>query len=323
MTALYPGRHTRLLIASQQDEAFRSALQVSVSQALPDVCIEICELHPDDVSLLSKADILLTSARGWPASMPQGWPYQIRWIQLFSTGIDQYPEWLTESTLPVTNLRGAVAGSITEYVLAALFRQHKQLAERQIQTPDAWRPDNIPQLAGTTLGIVGYGAIGQQLTRAALALGLRVVVLRRHAVPIPDVELASDIHALIRQVDHLVLAAPATSETRHLMNAEVFRAARPGLHLINIARGTLIDQDALLNALNDGHLGHATLDVTEPEPLPTGHPLYTHPRVTLTPHTSSTSVDVYPRVLGQIVENLQRWLTHQPLLNQIDARQGY
>lgn len=315
--------HTKriLHIGSQLDSAFNQQLAAGL---LHDVG---CNLHvsafsPQALSSLNGPEILLVTPQGWPQQKPAGWPFQLKWIQLASSGIDFYPKWLFEDG-HVTTSRGATSLPIVEYVLAALFRQHKQLGSVQIHAATDWQRSNVPLLAGTTLGIVGYGSIGQLLASYAKALGIRVLVLKRHDSAVDGIEQVHDINSLIAQVDHLVLAAPATPETHHLINASSLQHAKPGLHLINIARGSLIQQDDLIAALDAGLLSHATLDVTTPEPLPAGHALYQHPKVTITPHTSATASTVLSAVLEQFKDNLLRYLNGEPLLNQVDVSRGY
>jgi hypothetical protein len=142
---------------------------------------------------------------------------------------------------------------------------------------------------GSTVGIIGLGAIGQEVARRAVALGAHVVAVRRGsagAVTPEGVTLLANVEEVVARADHIVIAVPATAQTHRMFNAQLLARTKPGAHLIN-ARGSVVDQEALLAALDGGRLDFATLDVTEPEPLPDGHRLYTHPRVLLTPHISA------------------------------------
>jgi phosphoglycerate dehydrogenase-like enzyme len=125
------------------------------------------------------------------------------------------------------------------------------------------------------------------------------------------------LEALLSTSDHVVLAAPATPDTRHLIDGQALAHAKPGLHLVNVARGSLVDQDALLSALDQGRLGRASLDVTEPEPLPTGHPLYTHPKAFLSPHTSAISPLQQQELAARFAENLARYERGEALIDEI------
>jgi phosphoglycerate dehydrogenase-like enzyme len=152
-----------------------------------------------------------------------------------------------------------------------------------------------------------------------------VTAVRRRSLPstIPGVELLADIADVVESADHLVLSLPATASTRALFDARLLSRAKPGAHLINIARGSIVDQSALLHALDQGPLGFATLDVTDPEPLPEGHPLYTHPKVRLTPHVSSNYQAVRQVLFEKVSENLSRFARGEPLGDLVDPAAGY
>lgn len=312
-----------LVIASQLGEVSAGLLQ-QLPTASDSRSIQIQSFSPDSFDSLHTAEILLASPQGWPSQAPVGWPFNLKWIQLVSSGIDFYPQWLLDG-ITITTSRGATALPMVEYVLAALFQQHKQWAQIEIHSPAQWQRRNIALLAGSTLGIVGYGAIGQYLAQTAQALGMQVKILRRNPQAMPDknIQQVHCLEDLISQVDHLVLAAPATLETHHLINARILARAKPNLHLINVARGSLIDQHALLQALDQGSIAYATLDVTTPEPLPENHPLYRHARVSITPHTSATASNVISEVIRQFKHNLNLYLNGQPLDNVVDLKRGY
>ncbi|ACO78353.1 D-isomer specific 2-hydroxyacid dehydrogenase [Azotobacter vinelandii CA] len=254
---------------------------------------------------------------------PEGWPFRLEWVQLASSGIDAYPDWLFE--LPrVTSAKGTAAHALAEFALAAIFCAAKRFPELWVK--DArWELQPLGQLRGSTLGILGFGSIGQVLADKALALGMRVLALRKDNRPVdhPGVESARDILDLAERADHLVIAAPLTPETRHLVGRDVLGRARAGQHLINIARGGLLDQQALLEALDAGRLSLATLDVTDPEPLPSGHPLYRHPRVRISPHTSAISADSQKNVAARFLENFERFKAQRELIGLVDVARGY
>ena len=282
-----------------------------------------------------EAEVLLTAPRhGWghaPAEAPPGWPGRLRWVHTASVGIDFFPDWLFEVP-QVTCARGVAAVPIAEFVLAALLEHDRSLAQRRVAGPVAWRREferasasPMPVLQGQTLGLVGFGAIGREVAQRALAFGMGVMALRRTSAPVglPGVRAVASLHELMACSDHVVLAAPITPETRHLINAEALSHARPGQHLVNIARGQLVDHEALLRALDAGPLAAATLDVTDPEPLPEGHALYLHPRVRLTPHISWAAGDVEVATLRKFQDNLDRYLAGLPLHDRVDPGRGY
>ena len=260
------------------------------------------------------------------APPPAGWPWGLRWVQLISVGVDFYPRWLLETPgVQVSTAHGSSSETIADFALASILRVQLRLEERRARAAADWRFTEAPPLAGSTLGLVGFGGIGRALARKALALGLRVLALRRSDAPfdLPGVERAPDLAALLHASDHLVLAAPGTAETRHLIGAEALAQARPGLHLVNVARGSLVDQDALRTALDSGRVGWASLDVTEPEPLPAGHWLYQHPRVWLTPHTCPVSPQVHQALVAKLLRSLDRLAAGQPPEDLVQLSRGY
>ena len=277
---------------------------------------------PEDASILIVRPI---NVRGVNLEAPPaGWPKSLRWVQLSSSGIDFYPRWLFDVP-QVTSAKGANANPVAEFALAAIFAAAKRLPEIWVKDDD-WHFTYLQPVKGATLGILGLGAIGQSLAHKALALGMRVIALGRSGQPlsaVPGVETARDIHHLFAEADHLVVVAPLTAQTRHLLGRDVLNSAKPGLHLINLARGGLLDHDALLEALDNGAIGRATLDVTDPEPLPRDHALYRHPRVRISPHTSALSTDGKHQFVDDFVANFQRFQAGTPLENLVDIARGY
>lgn len=154
------------------------------------------------------------------APQPAGWPWGLRWVQLASVGVDFYPRWLLETPgLPVSTAHGSSSETIADFALASILRVQLRLVERRAAIAADWKLTEAPGLAGSTVGLVGFGGIGRALARKALALGLRVRALRRSDAPfdLPGVERAADLGELLAGSDHLVLAAPGTAETRHLI----------------------------------------------------------------------------------------------------------
>jgi phosphoglycerate dehydrogenase-like enzyme len=163
------------------------------------------------------------------------------------------------------------------------------------------------------------------VAKRALALGARVIAVRKRPLPspVPGVEILDSLVDLVEVSDHIVLAVPATDETFALFDGKLLANVKLGAHLINVARGTVLDQTALMNQLEDGSLAYATLDVTEPEPLPEGHPIYTHPKIRLTPHVASVHPTVMQALYEKIADNLDRDLRGDALQDQVDPILGY
>ena len=215
---------------------------------------------------------------------------------------------------------------IAEWVLAQLLAFEKQLPASWItELPEHWNTAQLGGLQGRTLGLVGLGGIGAAVAERALPFGMRVVAVRRSArpSPVPGVELADRLADVLGVADHLVLTAPGTRATHHLLDEAAFAAVRPGVHLVNIARGSLVDQDALRVALDDGRVALASLDAVEPEPLPAGHWLFTHPRVHLSPHISWSMPGATDVLVATFIENLRRYVTGEPLDGVVDVEAGY
>ena len=255
---------------------------------------------------------------------PAGWPFGLEWIQLISIGVDNYPRWLLQGTR-ISTAHGSSSQTISDYVLACVLQHALRLHDRRAREPSQWRQTRAPALAGSTLGLFGFGGIGQALAPKAIALGLRVRALRRSDAPlgVDGVERAADLADLLATSDHLALVAPGTDATHHVIDAAALAHAKPGLHLINVSRGSLVDQAALIAALDAGRLGFASLDVTEPEPLPEGHPLYTHPRVQLTPHTCAISPQVQEALLAKVLSGLDALARGEHPADPVNLARGY
>ncbi|CAN7377370.1 NAD(P)-dependent oxidoreductase [Phenylobacterium sp. LjRoot225] len=314
-----------LVIASQMEEGFNADLRAHASR--PTV-IGVPETEPWEAA--NDADMLLVRpSPAWRghrgAPRPAAWPGRLKWVYSASVGVDVYPRWLLDAPL-VTCGRGVASEEIADYVIAAIYLQAKDLERVRARSLEEWKQAPLGRVTGSTVGIIGLGAIGAAVAQRALALGARVTAVRRQRhlpSPVPGVDLLDDLRAVVASADHLVLALPATAATRSVIDADLLSHARPTAHLINIARGSVLDQEALLAALDAGQLGFATLDVTEPEPLPADHRLWTHPRVRLTPHISSNYTLVRDALFEKVAANLERFLRGEPLADIVDPLEGY
>jgi phosphoglycerate dehydrogenase-like enzyme len=249
----------------------------------------------------------------------------VRWVHNLGAGVDGVPLHEPGERI-ITCSRGASSVAIAEFVLASMLAFEKRFPETWLSAaPPAWNLAGLGGLAGRTLGLVGIGAIGTEVARRALAFDMRVTAVRRTATasPVEGVTLAPSLDALLAESDHVVIAAPATVLTRRLFDASTFASMKPGAHLVNIARGSLVDQDALLDSLDRGHLGLASLDAVDPEPLPAGHPLYSHPKVRLSAHVSWSSPSTVSRTFEIFVDNLRRYRAGEPLHGVVDTEAGY
>jgi phosphoglycerate dehydrogenase-like enzyme len=252
---------------------------------------------------------------GWGPGTVDAMAAGVRWVQMVGTGIDRVAPEVRAVPL-LTSSRGSSALAISEYVIAAMGAFTRNFPANWLsEAPSRWNYQPASTLAGSTLGLFGFGGIAQRVARIALAMEMTVVALRRHSGPSPleGVAMAGSLPELLGVADHLVLAAPATDATHHALNADSLRLVRPGVHLVNIARGSLVDQDALRVALDDGTVARASLDVTDPEPLPAGHWLYSHPQVFLTPHASWVGPPQFQASTDQFCDNLERFLRGESL----------
>ena len=315
-----------LTVCHQYDEQLAAAVQ----QGLPrDVAFVALGNKPETAwSVPDNAQVLLinqdSATIGLHKAMPrpEGWPFALEWVHLRSTGIDKYPDWIFEVARVTVN-RGGYAVPISEYVMAAMLTFAKDIPGIWAHDRSGWRNHRLADLSGATVGIVGFGEIGREIGKRAMAFGMTVVGTRRSGGCLGlDNATALPLHDLLACSDHVVLCAPLTAETRGLMDASAFARMKPGSHLINVGRGALVDTQALRAAL-DFPLAAATLDVTDPEPLPDGHWLFGHPKVRISPHISGSSPQTRRRATWFFLENLECYRAGLPLRGEVDKALKY
>lgn len=298
-------------------------VEAAVQDAVPDVeivTVAARDVPPDGL----RADVLFAAWIESPVYDRLD-DLGVRWMHLPGTGIDGWPRLLLESRV-VTCSRGVSGIPIAEFVLGAMLAFEKRMPEVWLdEPPEHWNVAPLGELAGRSLGIVGLGGIGTEVARRARAFDMRVTALRRTRQPsdVEGVDLAFGLTDLLAVSDHLVLAAPVTQRTRHLLDAAALTRVKRGVHIVNVARGDLIDQHALRGALDDGRVAMATLDCVTPEPLPDGYWLYTHPSVRLSAHISWGSPRAFDRIVDAFVANLRRFAADEPLEGVIDLDEGY
>jgi phosphoglycerate dehydrogenase-like enzyme len=302
-----------------------AAVAEQLQRAQPDV--EVIEFTGGDPPAGLAADVFFGGYFAWDEITRWIDAAGVRWVQFAGTGVDKVPQRIFEGRT-VTCARGASAEPISEWVMAAVLAWAKRMPQTWLHEPP--RHWNFPtpaldSVAGSTIALVGLGGIGSAIARRALAFDMRVQAMRRTEAPSPvdGVRIVRSMADLVVDADHLVLAAPATARTRHLVDAEVLQRVKPGVHLVNIARGALVDQDALRTALDDGRVAMATLDTVDPEPLPAGHWMYEHPQVRLSAHISWYEPDLQRAALEIFVDNLGRFARGQPLRELVDPDEGY
>jgi phosphoglycerate dehydrogenase-like enzyme len=268
---------------------------------------------------------------------------RLAWVHSATSGVERA---LTpasrERGLVVTNARGVFSRPIAEYVMMMILAVSRRLPQLlELQRERTWQPLEGAELRDVTVGIVGLGSIGRAVGSLASSFGCRVVAVRRHSELESAARAADDdsgataelrldrvggpetLPDLLAESDFIVLAAPLTSETEDLIDAEALARFKPGAWLINVARGRLIDERALLRALRDGDLGGAVLDTFRDEPLTPMSSFYDLPNVIVTPHTAWSSGRVLDRSVELFCDNLRRFAGGEPLLNVVDPDAGY
>jgi phosphoglycerate dehydrogenase-like enzyme len=257
---------------------------------------------------------------------------QLRWVHSRAAGLDNllFPE-LVESSVPLTNGSGVFSPPLGEFVLGAMlyFAQDFRRLIR-CQAAGVWETRDIEEIAGRTVGIVGYGDIGRAVSTRARALGMHVLALRRSGPPLNGVDPLIDQFygpatrlEMIARCDYLVVSAPLTPETRGLIGGAEFAAMQRHAVVINVGRGPVIDEQALIDALAANRIRGAALDVFDTEPLPEGHPFYALENVLLSPHCADHTPDWLERAMHFFLEQFERFRKGETLLNVVDKRRGY
>ncbi|AFV00862.1 D-2-hydroxyacid dehydrogenase [Simiduia agarivorans] len=251
--------------------------------------------------------------------------HRLRWIQSSFAGVDALAGLALPSSCKLTAMKAAFGPLISEYVFGHLLSYRRDfLVYRQQQADKLWRQHSYRSIAGETLLVVGLGGIGRHLLTTARHFGMRTLGVCRTGVSDVDADAIYPVSALQRalaQADVVVLALPATADSRKLMDAAALSALKPGALLFNVGRGVLVDDPALLQALDAGIVAHAWLDVFQQEPLPADHPFWSHAGVTVTPHVAALT---FEQDLADFYgDNLARWLCGKPLLGEVDLARGY
>lgn len=262
---------------------------------------------------------------------------ELRWIHSSQAAVHQFlfPE-LINSEVVLTNAREVHGAVVSEHTMALLFALSRRIGESvKFQTRCTWGQEillkerRVPdELAGATLLLVGLGSIGRNLAQRAAAMGMRVIAVREHAdAPKPphvdEVFPSSRLEEMLAKSDYVVLSAPLTPATRGMMGSAQFAAMKSSGHLINVGRGPLVDETALIAALRERRIAGAALDVFDQEPLPPESPLWELDNLLITPHTAGMTEKMWERHYAVFAENLQRFLARQPLLAVVDKQLGY
>ena len=255
----------------------------------------------------------------------------LRWVQSVGAGTGQLQSaGLADAGIRLTSAAGANAVGIAEFALARVLQHWKNLrAIDASQARHEWSPAFGRQLAGATLGLIGLGAINSAIAARAQAFGVRVVATRRSATAgatapgIDELFPTNELHTMLGQCDVVIAAVPETAETTGMIDSKALAAMKPGALFVNVGRGSLVDEPALIDALERGHLGAAALDVTSVEPLPADDPLWDAPNLYLSPHAAASPGALFVNLHQLFRENLSRYLADEPLENEVDVSRGY
>lgn len=261
---------------------------------------------------------------------------QLRWIHSPAAAVHQliFPE-LVNSEVVLTNAREVHGPVVAEHVVALIFALAKKIPQAvRLQQQRVWgqqqiweEPPRPREVSGATLGLVGFGSIGREVATRAAALGMRVIALREHpekgGAGVAAVLGPLQWDELLSQADYVVLAVPVTADTKGLITAARLGKMKRDSYLINVGRGPLLDEAALVSALRENRIAGAALDVFSEEPLPAESPLWNLENLLITPHTAGLTEKLWGRHYALFSENLGRYLRHEPLLGLVDKRSGY
>jgi phosphoglycerate dehydrogenase-like enzyme len=254
----------------------------------------------------------------------------LQWVQAIGAGIDHLADADLPDAVTITNAAGVAASPIAEFAISRLLSVWKRLPEiDEEQARHEWKAKFGRTVEGLTLGVIGLGAIGTAVAQRARGFGMYLIGTRRsykegqdHPA-VDELRGTADLHDVLARCDAVVVSAPGTQETENLFDASAFAAMKPGALFCNVGRGSLVDEPALIAALESGHLGAAILDVTREEPLPADDPLWSAPNIFISPHCSAAQDRYTETLLALFADNLERYTRGEPLRNIVDRAAGY
>jgi len=314
-----------------------------VRQLSPRLSLSLVEGEAQFLEELPSAEVVVIWPRPFDLSLAPG----LKWIQLISAGLDRFVGHpIMESDIIITTASGIHATPIAEYVLASMltfsrrFRDMWRLQERKEWPEERWEILRGEELRGKTVGILGYGSIGREVGRLCKTFGMRVLATDSA----PDIEdkgyrppgtgdpkgmlldslfPPSQLREMLKECDFFIIALPLTPETEGMVGREELKAMKGSAYLVNISRGRVVDEEALIEALKEGWIGGAGLDVFAQEPLPQESELWGLDNVILSPHISANTPHYQERFTELFCENLRRYLAGEELLNVVDKKRGY
>ena len=294
----------------------------------PDLATGEIELSPELRDALGAAEVMLTLNA--PLDLPALAP-RLRWIQAVGSGVGQFvPSRLPEGGITLTNAAGVGAVPIAEWVLARILAIYKRLDQHaEQQRAHLWQESMGALVEGRTALVVGLGAIGTAVATRLRAFGVRVIGVKRSWTPGATAPEADELigpaqlHEALGRAHIVVVAAPGTGANENMFDEAAFAAMRRGAIFVNVARGSLVDEDALVAALRTGHLRAAAIDVARVEPLPPDSPLWDAPNLAISPHSSASGDRYLERVADLFYDNLARYVAGTELRNIVDLTHGY
>jgi phosphoglycerate dehydrogenase-like enzyme len=322
---------TRVVVISAPDHRAMRYLAPLEDVAEITVSADLAEL----AKVLPAAEVVVFGLAYKPLDLAAAWNHasSVRWVHSLSTGVEGvlFPA-LVRSSVPLTNARGVFKRSLAEFAVMGMlfhFKKVRRLIENQ--RAHQWHDFNVTLLEDRVMGVVGYGEIGRECAVLGSALGMKIQALRRNPErsagdPVLDrIFRPEELHLMLSGIDVLVCAAPLTRETRHLLADREFEAMKPNAIVINVGRGPVIDEAALIRALANRRIAGAALDVFEQEPLPHDSPLWGMENVLISPHSADHTVDPdwVQLTMRCFVANFHRYRSGQALENLVDKRAGY
>ncbi|MGE3268008.1 MAG: D-2-hydroxyacid dehydrogenase [Chloroflexota bacterium] len=317
---------TKIILAAQRDEQRVAEVQARH----PGVELVVAENRDEVLDQIGDADGVFGAVNAMEFAAAE----QLRWVQAGSAGVEwlwDVPALQARDDVVVTNMRSAHAATIADHLYAMLLNFTRCLpAFADLQSRGEWGRGQVPGLTalkGRTMGIVGFGNIGRAIARRADGFEMSVLAVDAHpgepAHGVAEVWPLSRLDEMCSQIDVLAISAPITPQTRGMIGPKQIELLRPGAYVMVMSRGNIVDEPALIKALESGHVAAAGLDVTHEEPLPADDPLWKAPNCIVTPHTSAMSPLTMDLVWQIFEENLGRFERGEPLMNVVDKRLGY
>jgi phosphoglycerate dehydrogenase-like enzyme len=316
-----------ILVLTNEIFDLPQAAEAEIRELAPDLGLKIVDSSSDYAKVLEASEIVF----GWPKTDLLKKAKNLKWLHLPSAGVDRYAnkEIYQNQDIILTNSSGVYGKPIAEHVFAMILAHNRNLIDYAYDKKEKkWqRKNDIKDLFNSTVGILGLGDIGSTIAKRAKAWGAEVLALKRTVAELPDyvdqIYLNQDLDKMLKKSDYVILTLPGTPATEEIIGREELQIMKESAFIVNIGRGSLIEQDALIEALEKGWIAGAGLDVTDPEPLPEASKLWELENVILTPHTSGFSPTNDQRRFELFKENLRFYLKNEDLINQVDFELKY